>query len=165
MLVDAVHRLRQLQWAGRASRQDRLRLLISTERDRLVWRTGRGSERGLLTAQVFIPTPEMLYQISGDWSPVLQVIRRQWFRRIRISQEVVLARALLVACGLETIPSRQVSGYYESEALPGMVPGDSVAKAALKLMDMISWVPDFSDMEALPISVIGYSTARGQTGG
>jgi hypothetical protein len=96
---------------------------------------------------------------------MLPVPRRQWFRRICISQEVVLARALLVACGLETIPSRQVSGYYESEALPGMVPGDSVAKAALKLMDMISWVPDFSDMEALPISVIGYSTARGQTGG
>jgi hypothetical protein len=96
---------------------------------------------------------------------MLPVPRRQWFRRICISQEVVLARALLVAYGFETIPSRQVSGCCESEALPGMVPGDSVVKAALKLMDMISWVPDFSDMEASPISIVRYSTLRGPTWG
>lgn len=77
-------------------------------------------------------------EISGDWSPVLNLLRRPWFQRTWIIQEAVLARDLLVVCGLETIPFRQLSDCCESGAFQEMVPDDPLVKAALNSMNMIA---------------------------
>ncbi|KAM5353726.1 hypothetical protein ACJ41O_000376 [Fusarium nematophilum] len=62
-----------------------------------------------------------LRDISSDWFPVINLLRRPWFQRTWIIQEAVLAREPLLVCGLETLPWKTLSSCCGSEEFQDML--------------------------------------------
>jgi hypothetical protein len=77
--------------------------------------------------------------VSGDWSPVFNLLKRPWFQRTWIIQEAVLARESVLACGPETIPWGLLSDCCSSEDFQDILPDDDKELAqGLKAVGLIA---------------------------
>ncbi|KAK7432028.1 hypothetical protein QQZ08_001318 [Neonectria magnoliae] len=122
----------------------RLGSIYSTARRVVVWlgeqtQEVQGAFSTIKEAASLIGWNSSPQSVSGNLSPVFNLLRRSWFQRTWIIQEAVLAQNPILVCGSETLEWKLLSKCCNSEEFQELLPdNDPEVTQALSAVDMIT---------------------------